>query len=95
MFEPAARNAPSPLAQVLKGFLPVDKYGNTVNDIVRAPAMSIEGMPDTMRESRVRLEAGARRGWLSCVVLLGVGRRRTGGGEGGGRWGRDDTPLGR
>lgn len=36
--------------QVVKGFLPVDEYGNLVKNAPRAPEVSIEGMPETTRE---------------------------------------------
>lgn len=46
--------------QVVKGFVPVDRYGNPIQPVdkfgnaaktlPRAPDISIEGMPDTKRE---------------------------------------------
>lgn len=34
----------------MKGFLPVDDFGNVVKNVQRAPEISIEGMPDITRE---------------------------------------------
>ena len=34
----------------MKGFLPVDDFGNLVKNVQRAPEISIEGMPNVKRE---------------------------------------------
>ena len=36
--------------QVVKGFLPVDEYGNLVKDAMRAPEITLEGMPNVTRK---------------------------------------------
>lgn len=36
--------------QVVKGFVPVDEFGNPVKNVPRAPEIKIEGMPLTNRE---------------------------------------------
>lgn len=36
--------------QVVKGFVPVDEFGNLVKNVPRAPEIQIEGMPLTKRE---------------------------------------------
>lgn len=35
----------------MKGFVPVDEFGNLVKNVPRAPEIKIEGMPLTKRES--------------------------------------------
>lgn len=50
--------------QVIKGFLPVDEYGNLVKNVQRAPEISIEGMPETKRRFLLLL--------LMLVVVLVV-----------------------
>lgn len=35
----------------MKGFLPVDDFGNAVKNVQRAPEISIEGMPNITRET--------------------------------------------
>ena len=37
--------------QVVKGFVPVDEFGNLVKNVPRAPEIKLEGMPLTKRES--------------------------------------------
>lgn len=36
--------------QVVKGFVPVDSYGNPIRTVTRTPEISIEGMPNTKRK---------------------------------------------
>lgn len=39
---------------MVKGFVPVDEFGNLVKNVPRAPEIKIEGMPLTKRESAYR-----------------------------------------
>lgn len=62
--------------QVIKGFLPVDEYGNLVKKEPRAADISIEGMPDVTRESFCRIafitKVSHTFGWLSVPANMRV-----------------------
>lgn len=53
--------------KVVKGFVPVDDFGNLVKNVPRAPEIKIEGMPLTKRESN-RVESSASVGTLLLLL---------------------------
>ena len=63
------------IKQVVKGFVPVDEFGNVVKKVPRAPEIKIEGMPLTKRESSVvvtfaSIHGGSLSKELTCVGLV-------------------------